>query len=93
LEYWARGGHNAVIRAKIGAGLERYRAAFEAMAEEATTQGKGRVGNGTAAGLAAAAVSLVIGFPVQAMIDPDALELGEYLAVVQGALGQLGIAA
>src|SRR4051812_39435096 len=25
LEFWTRGGHNAVIRQKIGAGLDRYR--------------------------------------------------------------------
>ena len=29
LEFWARGGHNAVIRQKIGAGLEEYRTAFQ----------------------------------------------------------------
>ena len=93
LEYWARGGHNAVIRAKIGAALERYRAAFEAMAEEAAAQEKGRLGKATPAGLAAAVVSLLIGFPVQAMIDPHTLISGEYLAVIQGTLARLGIAA
>jgi AcrR family transcriptional regulator len=93
LEYWARGGHNAVIRAKIGAALERYRAAFEAMAEEAAAQEKGRLGKATPAGLAAAVVSLLIGFPVQAMIDPHTLITGEYLAVIQGTLARLGIAA
>ena len=93
LEYWARGGHNAVIRSKISAGLERYRAAFEAIADEAAVKEKGRFGKATPAGLAAAVVSLLIGFPVQAMIDPDTLNSGEYQAVIQGALGRLGIAA
>jgi AcrR family transcriptional regulator len=93
LEYWTRGTHNAVIREKIGAGLERYRAAFQDMAKEAFAEEAARLGKGTPAGLAAAAVSLLIGYPVQAMIDPDALVAEEYLAVVQGTLGLLGMAA
>ena len=93
LEYWARGGHNAVIRAKIGGALETYRVAFQAMAEEALATEKDRFGKGTPAGLAAAAVSLLIGYPVQAMIDPEALAPGEYLAFVQGTLALRGIAA
>jgi AcrR family transcriptional regulator len=93
LEFWTRGVHNAVIRAKIGAGLERYRAAFQEIAEEAAAVEKGRFGEGTPAGLAAMAVSLIIGYPVQAMIDPDRLIAREYLATVQGTLGQLGVAA
>src|SRR5215210_9072584 len=55
LEYWARGVHNAVIRAKIGAELERYRAAFRGIAEDALPA-DGRLG--TPAGMAATAVSL-----------------------------------
>ena len=93
LEYWTRGGHNAVIREKIGAGLERYRAAFQDMAEEVSAGEAARFSKGTPAGLAAVAVSLVIGYPVQAMIDPEAVVAGEYLAVVEGTLGQLGMAA
>src|SRR3954464_6202779 len=38
LEYWARGTHNAVIRGKISAGLERYRSAFRDIATEAFPQ-------------------------------------------------------
>jgi TetR/AcrR family transcriptional repressor of bet genes len=87
LEYWARGGHNAVIRGKISAELDRYRAAFRNIAEEALRAEPGRFGKGTPAALAATAVSLIIGYPVQAMIDPDHFDLGEYLAAVQGMLG------
>jgi AcrR family transcriptional regulator len=93
LEYWARGTHNAVIREKIGAELDRYRAAFRAIAEQVLRSEPGRFGQATPAGLAAAAVSLIIGYPVQAMIDPDQFENQEYLAAVQRILGQLPLAA
>jgi AcrR family transcriptional regulator len=89
LEYWARGAHNAVIRGKMSAGLESYRVAFRQIAEETLQAEDGRRGRGTPAGLAATAVSLIIGYPVQAMIDPDHFDVAEYLAAVDGILGQL----
>jgi TetR/AcrR family transcriptional repressor of bet genes len=91
LEYWARGAHNAVIRTKISAGLERYRAAFREIATEALPPGTG--GSGVAAGVAAVTVSLIIGYPVQSIIDPDQLDIEEYLAAVHGILGQFPRAA
>jgi TetR/AcrR family transcriptional repressor of bet genes len=90
LEFWTRGGHNAVIRQKIAAGLDHYRTAFQDLAAE-ISGADGR--RGTSAGLAAVAVSLIIGYPVQAMIDPERVGVGEYLAAVRGAIGQLGVAA
>ena len=90
LEYWARGAHNAVIRAKIAAGLDRYRTAFREIAEEALP-GAGRYG--TAQGLAAVTVSLIVGYPVQAITEPDHIELEEYLSAVHGILGQTPLAA
>jgi TetR/AcrR family transcriptional repressor of bet genes len=83
LEYWARGAHNALIRGKISAGLDRYRAAFEAMAEEA----------GAPDGVGAAVVSLIIGYPVQATIDPAQLDINDYLASVEGIIGRRATAA
>lgn len=47
----------------------------------------------TAEGLAAIAVSFINGCAVQAMIDPDHFDVGEYLASVQGILGDFPIAA
>jgi AcrR family transcriptional regulator len=91
LEYWARGAHNAVIRGKISAGLDGYRAAFRKIAEEALPPKPHR--SGTPAGVAAVAVSLIIGYPVQAMIDPDRFDIEEYLAAVQGLLGRFPMAA
>src|SRR6185503_7993832 len=51
LEFWTRGGHNAVIRQKIGAGLEEYRTAFQDVVSE-MADGKPNRGN-SSAGLAA----------------------------------------
>ena len=91
LEFWARGGHNAVIRQKIGAGLAEYRTAFQDVVSEMS---EGKPGRGTSsAGLAAVAVSLIIGYPVQTMIDPEWVGPEEYLASVQGVLERLGKAA
>ncbi|HKG33557.1 MAG TPA: TetR/AcrR family transcriptional regulator [Gemmatimonadales bacterium] len=91
LEFWTRGGHNAVIRQKIGAGLSEYRTAFQDVLSE-MSNGK-TSGRSSSAGLAAVAVSLIIGYPVQAMLDPERLGEGEYLASVQGVLEHLGLAA
>lgn len=93
LEYWARGAHNAFIREKMSAGLDRYRAAFRTIAEEVLRAEPGRLGKSTPAGVAAALVSLIIGYPVQVMIDPDQFDIEEYLAAVQGIIGQLALAA
>lgn len=90
LEYWARGAHNSVIRERISGGLDGYRAAFRRIAEEASAE-PGR--SGTPAGIAAAAVSLVIGYPVQAIVDPDHCDVAQYLAAVQGILGRVPRAA
>jgi TetR/AcrR family transcriptional regulator, transcriptional repressor of bet genes len=93
LEFWTRGGHNAVIRQKMAAGLDRYRTAFQGLAAEISAADTRRSDKGTSAGLAAVMVSLIIGYPVQAMIDPDRVSDSQYLAAVRGAMGQLGIAA
>jgi TetR/AcrR family transcriptional repressor of bet genes len=91
LEYWARGTHNAVIRGKLSAGLERYRAAFKEIATDALPSGS--QGSRAAAGVAAVTVSLIFGYPVQSIIDPDQLDIEEYLAAVHGILEQLPKAA
>jgi AcrR family transcriptional regulator len=93
LEYWARGAHNAVIREKISAGLDSYRTAFRHAAEKVLHSEPGRISRASAAALAATAVSLILGYPVQAMLDPDSLSVAEYLAAVDGILGQVPRAA
>ena len=93
LEFWTRGGHNAVIRQKIAAGLNRYRTTFQDLVAEMSGGDATRINQGTPAASAVVAVSLIIGYPVQAMIDPEHLGVDEYLAALRGALGQLGVAA
>jgi AcrR family transcriptional regulator len=93
LEFWARGGHNAQIRQKIGEALERYRTAFDDFGGEVSGGARGRSDRAVPAGVASVAVSLIIGYPVQAMIDPERVGAEEYLAAVRSALGQLGMAA
>jgi AcrR family transcriptional regulator len=92
LEYWARGAHNTVIRAKISAGLTDYRAALQRVADEVLTTEGGRH-RSSSAGVAAAAVSLILGYPVQALIDRSNFNVREYFAAVQNILGQLALAA
>jgi AcrR family transcriptional regulator len=93
LEYWARGAHNAVIRGKISAGLDRYREAFRNIAEEALATQPGRFGMDTSAGVAAAAVSLIIGYSVQAILDPAQIDMSDYMASVGGIIGGRATAA
>ena len=88
LEYWTRGAHNAVIRKKMKAGLDGYRAVFRGLAEDALRARPGVTGGATAAGVAATAVSLILGYPVQAMIDPGQLNAAEYLASVEAIVGR-----
>lgn len=87
LEYWALGTREPAIRSKIGAALERYRAAFRVLTEEILLAEPGRLAGVTPAGLTALAVSVIKGSAVQAMIDPARFDVEEYLAAVQGILG------
>ena len=92
-EYWALGVRQGDIRLKIAAALERYRAAFRSLAEE-MLRGDQAPGSGvTPDALAAVAVSLINGWAVQMMIDPDRFDTDAYLAAVQSLIGRLAPAA
>jgi TetR/AcrR family transcriptional repressor of bet genes len=93
LEYWALGTRRRAIRGKISLALERYRAGFRSLAEEVLRAEVTRFPGVTPEGLAAIAVSFINGCAVQAMIDPDHFDVGEYLAAVQGVLGRFPMAA
>lgn len=93
LEYWALGTRSSTIRGKISGELKHYRAAFRTLAEEVLQAEAGRFPGVTPNGLAAIAVSFINGCAVQAMIDPDHFDVGEYLASVQGILGDFPMAA
>jgi TetR/AcrR family transcriptional regulator, transcriptional repressor of bet genes len=88
-EYWALGAREPAIRERIGAELERYRAAFRSIMEELLLAEPATFEGATAEGLAAVAVSWIYGCAVQAMIDPEAFDTGEYLTAVRGIVGQL----
>jgi TetR/AcrR family transcriptional repressor of bet genes len=93
LEYWALGTRHAAIQARISAALDGYRAAFRMLTEGVLQAEPARFAGVTAEGLAAVAVSFINGCAVQAMIDPDHFDVGEYLAAVQGILGRFPMAA
>ncbi|HEX6535232.1 MAG TPA: TetR family transcriptional regulator C-terminal domain-containing protein [Gemmatimonadaceae bacterium] len=82
-EYWALGVRRVAIRRRIGAALERYRAAFRAIAEEMLPPDSANGREMTSATLAAVAVSLINGCAVQALIDPGHFDTGAYLAAVE----------
>jgi AcrR family transcriptional regulator len=93
LEYWALGTRFTAIRGKISGELKRYRAGFRTLAEEVLRTEAARFPGVTPDGLAAIAVSFINGCAVQAMIDPDHFDVGEYLASVHGILGDFPMAA
>ncbi len=91
LEYWARGAHNAVIRAKISSGLNDYRDGFRVMAQEAPPGEASRFG--TPDSTSAAAISLILGYAVQGIVDPEHCKVEEYMEVVQALFARLPKAA
>lgn len=88
-EFWAMGGRHKAIGARMRAELARYRDAFRPMAVEVLATEPMRFPHVTPDGLAAVAVSFVKGCAVQAMIDPEHFDIGEYLLAAEGLVGQL----
>lgn len=91
-EYWALGVRQAPIRLKIAAALERYRAAFRSLAEEMLGVDASADAGMTPDALAALAVSLINGWAVQMLIDPDRFDSDAYLAAVQGLIERIAAA-
>jgi len=87
LEYWALGTRQPVIRARIGAELERYRSGFRPLTEEVLAAEPARFTGVSPQALAAVAVSFINGCAVQAMIDPAGFDVEKYLAALRGMLG------
>ncbi|HET7228777.1 MAG TPA: TetR family transcriptional regulator C-terminal domain-containing protein [Longimicrobium sp.] len=88
-EFWALGARHEEIRARIGAELERYRAAFRDIMRELLLAEPATFPRATADGMAAVAVGWIHGCAVQAMIDPARFDVDEYLTAVRGMVGQL----
>jgi TetR/AcrR family transcriptional regulator, transcriptional repressor of bet genes len=88
LEYWALGVRDAVIRRRVSAAVERYRAAFRSIGESVADDGdvmqRGRThgprnsATTTLDGVAAVAVSLVHGCALQALIDPKSFSVQQH---------------
>lgn len=89
LDYWALGARQESIRVRIGAELERYRAAFRTIMAELLAAEPSAFAGATADGLAAVAVSWIHGCAVQAMIDPARFDTDEYLTAVRGIVAEL----
>lgn len=89
LDYWALGARQESIRVRIGAELERYRAAFRTIMAELLAAEPNAFAGATADGLAAVAVSWIHGCAVQAMIDPARFDTDEYLTAVRGIVAEL----
>jgi len=90
VDYWALGARHETVRVRIGAELDRYRAAFRAIMEELLQAEPAAFSGVTADGLTAMALSWIHGCAVQAMIDPEHFDTDEYLAAVRGIVGRLG---
>jgi TetR/AcrR family transcriptional repressor of bet genes len=87
LEYWALGVRDAVIRRRVSAALEGYRAAFRAVAQPVAHDEPASAARGSrgprelatnAPDVAAVAVSLVHGCALQALIDPTAFSVQQH---------------
>jgi AcrR family transcriptional regulator len=88
-EFWALGAQHEEIRARIGAELKRYRAAFREIMEELLLAEPANPVGASADAMAAVAVSWIHGCAVQAMIDPAGFDTDAYLAAVRGIAGRL----
>ena len=92
LEYWALGTRRAAVRAKVARAIGRYRNAVRHTAEVALRNQPSRAAV-SVDGIAAVAVSLVTGYAMQAVLDPQGFDRAAYLAAVTGVLAQLGAGA
>lgn len=90
LEYWALGAHREEIRTRIGAELERYRAAFRTIMDALIEADPLLFPGATADGLAAMAVSWIQGCAVQALVAPAQFDTDDYLAAMRGVFARPG---
>jgi len=86
-DFWALGFTNRRIRAKMQAELDRYREAFRPIADQVLRAEPARFAKVTAEGLAAVSVSFIKGCAVQSMIDPQNVNIDEFLVATQGLFG------
>ena len=89
-DFWALGFANRRIRAKMQAELDRYREAFRPIVEAVLRAESARFAGVTADGLAAVSVSFIKGCAVQSMIDPENVDIDEFLSATQGLFATAG---
>jgi AcrR family transcriptional regulator len=89
-DFWALGFKHRVIRARMQAELDRYREAFRPIADDVLRAEPARFASVTADGLAAVAVSFIKGCAVQSMIDPENIDIDEFLSATQGLFSSAG---
>jgi TetR/AcrR family transcriptional repressor of bet genes len=87
-DFWALGLKHRRIRAKMQAELDRYREAFRPIADDVLLVEPARFAGVTADGLAAVSVSFIKGCAVQSMIDPQNVDIDEFLTATQGLFGE-----
>jgi len=80
-DFWVAGTRTVRLQTQMRRALVQYRQAFRTRA--ATLLRDARCSSVAADGLAAAAVSFIHGSAMQAVIDPDAFNLNEALAVLE----------
>ena len=88
-DFWAKGLRDPGIRTRMRRELARYREAFRPIVEEVLRSEPDRFAHVTAEGFSAMAVSFIKGCALQSMLDSRRFNLDEYLAAVQGLIGQL----
>jgi AcrR family transcriptional regulator len=82
-DYWVMGTRHPEVRERIRAALALYRAHFHALADEILRDDPGRYPGVTADGLAAAAVAVVEGGAIQAVIDPEQFDVAAFRAMIE----------
>lgn len=90
-DFWALGFKHRRIRAKMQAELDRYREAFRPIADEVLRVEPARFAGVTPEGLAAVSVSFIKGCAVQSMIDPENVDIDEFLSATQGLFGEVPV--
>ena len=88
-DFWTAGIRDAVIRSKMRKELQRYRDAFQPLAASVIAGDPVRFRGMTAEGLTSVSVSVIKGCAVQAMIDPEHFDIGQFMVVTEGMLERM----
>jgi TetR/AcrR family transcriptional regulator, transcriptional repressor of bet genes len=94
LDFWVMGTRHPAVRGRIADALVAYRRALVPLAEDVIAEEPVRFAGTTAERLAAMVVAFVHGHAVQAVLDPEAIASGDFVAtleaLVPGPVGSAG---